>query len=874
MKPILIFPPATTATAQPGPQGFTPPPRTPGRRAQRQRLEAKFDSLADRFQNIQLGDTAAGYEPEKTLVLQTAGSVADLARVCGLIPGLEFMTDALTGELQPDEYFWMEDQAGLRQERKAITSFLYLTTTNARGMQWLLAQWNRYKADDAYQAPERMAPLRHLFEQLVDIRYWSTEDRLRDTGLLADWRARVAQDSAVLPLEIELWHHDSPEHRAIREAEVAGLVRALGGNVHGSCLVHEIGYHALRADLPAQGVQRLLTQDDDNIDLLKSDAVWYFRPVGQCLAPDDELSEPAQETVAEADQTELPTQLPIAALLDGLPLENHSWLQGRLDVDDPDDYVSAYHQPESQRHGTAMASLIMYGDRNANSTPLSSRLYVRPIMQPETMHWDPNHRRERVPENVLPVDLVHRCVRRLFEGDGNEPPAAPSVRVINLSIGDAHRLFDNRTVSPWARLLDWLSEKYDVIFVVSAGNHSHDIKLAVDNKTFNAMTDDGKRLELYKALCEDMHNRRLYSPAESINAITVGGLHDDDYDGQIHPNLLDLVNSPDLPSPINPLSWGSRRSVKPDVLMPSGKVVYQNVSYRDDEPVVLRVKASSLHPPGQKVAVPTTRAGELSGFGYTCGTSNAAALATRQIALLHETLIDLYGSDHGLLLNRRHEALMLKALLIHGAEVSEKHQGLRDLLPQGLGNLFKALAARFTGYGPVNQLRIRGCSDNQATLLQSGIIDAAQDLLFELPLPNCLTKIGHRRLIITLAWLSPVNPKSTSRYRRAKLVYSPPTTLDPQENPLAVRTRAYDHNMITMGTALHEIISDEKANPYVDGSTLKIRVRCYTDPAAGQLQVPFGIVATLDSKDATLPIYEEVKASLTNILKQRARVGT
>ena len=39
----------------------------------------------------------------------------------------------------------------------------------------------------------------------------------------------------------------------------------------------------------------------------------------------------------------------------------------------------------------------------------------------------------------LPVDLIHRAVRRLYEPEGGQPPVAPQVRVINLSVCDEAR---------------------------------------------------------------------------------------------------------------------------------------------------------------------------------------------------------------------------------------------------------------------------------------------------------------------------------------------------------------------------------------------------------------------------------------------------
>ena len=75
------------------------------------------------------------------------------------------------------------------------------------------------------------------------------------------------------------------------------------------------------------------------------------------------------------------------------------------------------------------------------------------------------------------IDLVHRAVRRMYEGEGDSLPSAPTVKVINLSVGDGHRPFGGGDLSPWARLIDWLSHKHQVLFVVSVGNASDELTL-------------------------------------------------------------------------------------------------------------------------------------------------------------------------------------------------------------------------------------------------------------------------------------------------------------------------------------------------------------------------------------------------------------
>jgi hypothetical protein len=148
---------------------------------------------------------------------------------------------------------------------------------------------------------------------------------------------------------------------------------------------------------------------------------------------------------------------PIIALFDGLPQENHPYLQGRLLVDDPDNYASGYIV-EARKHGTSMASIISLGDLSEITHVTTRKLYVRPIMKPFPTATG---YREELPGDSLLVDKIHVAVRRLFEEDGGR--VAPSVKVINLSIGISYRQFD-RLMSPLARLLDWISFKYRVLF--------------------------------------------------------------------------------------------------------------------------------------------------------------------------------------------------------------------------------------------------------------------------------------------------------------------------------------------------------------------------------------------------------------------------
>ena len=261
----------------------------------------------------------------------------------------------------------------------------------------------------------------------------------------------------------------------------------------------------------------------------------YLRPVGHCTVRRTSGDSSETETSREDRRFESPQGDPVVALFDGLPLTGHRLLEGRLVVDDPDGYESGY-LARDRFHGTAMASLICHGELDEEGWPLSKRIYVRPILQPR-LSFD-GQVEEAIPENVLPVDLVHRSVRRLYENEGGDPPTAPSVRVINLSVCDRSRPFV-REMSSWARLLDWLAWKYNILFIVSAGNHENEIILNVPRANLRGLTPAARRDAVVKAIDADTRNRRLLSPAETLNGLTVASHHADASTPAVNHNLFD-----------------------------------------------------------------------------------------------------------------------------------------------------------------------------------------------------------------------------------------------------------------------------------------------------------------------------------------------
>jgi hypothetical protein len=865
-RPLLILPEPTSVTRAPkSGRGSGPAPL--GRARQRQRLGARLDELEAAFEakRLTMQTTAVGLMPEDVLVLETAGHVEDFFRAATKVEGLEFLAEYDEEDIPPDDDFFVERNGVHEGYRGRV----YLMFSNQHAFRQLLRLWNTWQRGEDLQ--RGLTKWRDVFALLRDIRPWSVRDRLDETGILDDWRARLQHECEQIPCEIELWFRADEAQRAAAAAQIRARIQALAGEVMSEAVMAEIHYHALAARLPIAAVEDLLDADRRGaVALVQAEQIQFFRAAGQMAGRIrvDQVSPLAQlldEPLPE------PRAEPVVALLDGLPQQAHRALAGRLSVDDPDGFETDY-EARCRLHGTAMASLIIWGDLHAPGAPIPQPLYVRPIMQPFSQPgWDDRLPEERVPENLLIVDLIHRAVRRMFDGDGNEPPTAPAVAVVNLSIGIADRPFDG-TMSPLARLLDWLSWKYSVLFLVSAGNHGRPVALGRPWSELAAAGSEEMREQIVKAIAAEARHRRLLSPAEGMNVITVAAIHEDNDPGTLRPNWIDPAN-PGFPSPINAQGQGYKRSVKPEVLAPGGRVALEAPFL--DSGTELALPRVGTYGPGQLVATPGSTAGDVSATVPSRGTSNATALMSRAAALLAPVLAELRQGEGGQVIDQVAEAIWLKALLVHGArwgEPGDAYQGLFRTPDNG-----KKLAeylTRLLGFGRFDLAAVRECSESRVTALTGGILAAETGAEHRFPLPPSLSgKRGWRRLVVTLAWMTPIHPRN-HRWRRAQLWFTSPQSKLSIGSDKHLERQDADWQAAQRGTVQHEVFAGEKAAAFVDGDDVVVHVSCREDAKVLEGAVPYALAVTLEI-DPTLrvDIYAEVRTRVRSKLRVAANSG-
>jgi hypothetical protein len=889
--------------------------RLPGRQDQGQRLGPQFVNMLEAF----VTDAPAGTSAENILVLETIGRPENFRTAVASVPGLKWLAEIDQDEVEADARFFERPKIGSRffkdrvfaldvKDSREITSALrasgvldedgilqegvsddqihaaipedyceqseqivaaineekssplpgrmYLSLSNRQALQEIKIMFDTW---------EQGGRLRYgagawgeIFSHLRTMRFWNAKDRVTETGILDYWQKEVVLKrgtASLVAFEIELSYVDDEASRRERQRHVEALVVSEGGTVIASCDMKEIHFHAIKIELPVANIERVLGEDYSA--LFQDGGILFFRPSPQCAV--DAFTDGVTEDMLPVPEPEQP---PVVAVLDGLPFSRHNLLDGFVIIDDPDNFAADY-PPREMNHGTAMVSLICHGELDAGEPPITQKVYVRPILRPDSD--SPLERRpERIPKDVFFEDLVERAVRKMFVEVAGEPASAPTVKIINLSVADPDRMF-HQFPGPTARLLDWLSFKYKVLFCVSAGNIKEPVLLGIEPAEFSALSGDEKISLVLRSWYGSRLNRRLLAPSESINSLTVGALHDDASTPVILERCLDILPSTDLPSPLSPLGHGFRSSVKPDIVVPGGRQFFTHVGNGEYELPPGNIASRS----GQKVAAVPVLAGDRTRTTYTCGTSNANALAVRGASFIHDAVLKVL-EEHNVENYENSMAALIKSLLVHGASWGGAAELIENAVLEGMHTTeVKKGIARCLGYGRPDFAKAIECTATRATAIGFGVIAKDQRHEYRLPLPPSLSGLDcWRRLTITLAWLSPISVDNR-KYRKAALAFE---ATEPANDVGGSRVEA-QWQQVRNGTLQHEIIEGAEVRAFQEGQYLVIPVQCREDAGPLNVDVPYGLAVSLEVKENVgVPLYDEIQSMIEVSVRETVRV--
>lgn len=848
-RPLILFAdptPVVKARRYGGASNFFRPPH----QKQVERLSPQFASLqrACDTGRVRIEQNTDGIDPEYTLVLEVAEDPSSFETAVRNTQGIEWLFEVVDNSVpNSDDFHRLKNNQ--RDDSKSMTFKYFCILTNQRALEEILSLWQTYQRDENCAFPRGQAGLRNVFKTLSDIHLWGVKERLEETDVLDGWMEDLENpDINDVKCEIELFYRNSAERRQRALSSVSNYINRIGGTVIATSCIEDIAYQAILASVPRQYAEKIVQRED--VELVQMEQIMFFKPTGQSivLGSDDGLPFEREFRVPEQINDE-----PIIAMFDGLPQERHPLLSGFLSIDDPDDYTASY-QIKDRQHGTSMASLIVRGDLSCmDGSVASHKIYVRPIMKP---YPSLDGTQEYIPDDILIVDKIHEAVRRLYEPAAGR--VAPNVRVINLSIGIGAQMYYNM-ISPLAKLLDWLSYKYRVLFIVSAGNHSDKLDLGMSFNAYKGLSSDERDKQMIRVLNQNSRNYRLLSPAESINALTVGALFCDGSTFTENPRQL-LPCSDGIPSPISSMGRGINNSIKPDVLYSGGRsVLFEDLGAANH---AKWRNGTSIHPPGTLSAKPLVIAGNTNVVGYSFGTSDSAALLSHEAENCFDVLDEIFNIEQDTNVPPMYASLLIKAMLVHGAKWNSSAKLICSEV--GLSGRGADQIHKWMGYGIPDMSRTLECARNRVTLIGYG--DIAQDsaCLYNLPLPfNFSAQKIFRCLTVTLASFTPIKP-STQKYRSSQLWFS----LETAEKNLGISRIDADDKAVARGTLQHERFAGNSAVVWGENDTLGIKVNCRADACDFTATIPYAILATFEIApeydiDVYQKIVEKVKAKET-----------
>lgn len=608
-KPLLRLNIGNAEARRPGKADPRPRPGPFGKATQRALFGPKFNRLAQVLARddtgLALRADPTAMAPERLLVFEVRGPVTDFTKAVARVEGLELID---------------EEELGVSTEGETPTA--YLLVPDVRALKEIESLWRRWNRGD--DMPRGFAPWRHVFNTLKDLRTWGPQDRVADEEretIATDLLGR-AEDERVR-LEVELVYRSGEEQGRRAEVQLEQAINSQAGRVVSRCRIDEIGYHALLADYSVRIARQIVDRSPASIAGL--DLVMHIRPQSMATAI----------VVGDVDgagtrPVGMPSALPpILALLDGVPIARHSLIERFATVDDQFG-LEPSTPVQGRRHGTAMASLVIHGDRNRREQALPRRIHCVPVLG----------QNDRFPDDRLIIDLIYRAVLSI-----KAERTAPDVLIISLSLGNRRKPFHGR-LSPWARLLDQLAHRFGILFVVSAGNYGETFPVRGFGNSTELQDSAPRRRteEIIKALEEIKAQRRLLSPSESVNALTIGSCNTDavsDIDRRRARTVVDPFSDVSMSNPSSALGPGFAGSVKPDLLMPGSREHITPV-VSGHSLLVRPSHASAAH--GLKVAAPP-RGGIENAEGFTDGTSAACALAARGCHQIHDALEAAYGAQ-------------------------------------------------------------------------------------------------------------------------------------------------------------------------------------------------------------------------------------
>lgn len=407
------------------------------------------------------------------------------------------------------------------------------------------------------------------------------------------------------------------------------------------------------------------------------------------------------------------------AILDSGILSNHPLLEKAVgdEISVPllgSNKIAAGKPQDDVGHGTKIAGVALYGDirKCIEDNRFAPEVWIlsAKVMFAEK---DPTG-------NVSAVYDESELLEHQLEKAVSYFAGYPRCRVVNISFGDRYKkMFGNKRQFPLATLIDELAKRYNIVFVISAGNIEEGI---VDVNNYPGY------------LLGEEESVKIIDPASSAYALTVGSIAQ-----QFGPSITSsgqIAFSPakmNYPSPFTRAGPGYRGMVKPDLVEEGGNEIVS-----PSDPLKLKDMGGKL------VVLNPHFIHEGKLFSVDYGTSFSAAKVSHFVAKLFNAFPNA-------------SANLIKALLLSSADVPSDRPGpLKDIkLDDSDKNLMDIL--KVYGYGKPNLDRAVSSESNRVVLLADNKIKPDSVHLYYFYLPSEFTSIqGTKEISVCLVYDPPI----------------------------------------------------------------------------------------------------------------------
>lgn len=494
-------------------------------------------------------------------------------------------------------------------------------------------------------------------------------------------------------------------------------------------------------------------------------------------------------------------------------------------------------------HGTAIGGIAIYGDVGAaiqarRFVPGAALFSARVL--DENLEFDPERLLEHQLEEAVDY-FIHNY---------------PSVRVINLSLGNADEVFTGGRQSGLAAAIDELAYRYrerELLFVISTGNNT---------------TPDGEAaMTGYPGYLSEPE-ARLIDPATAAIALTVGGVAYgpglDPQEGRRDGVETLVAQNRGWPSPFTRVGPGVDGAIKPDLVDFAGDIRFE--------------RGMPRRQPAQHAGLPSTSKSFAPPDGRLFRTVAGTSYAAPRIANLAARL---YREFPGATSN------LVRALIAASARVPDDRPAAL-IQASHLEDVW-----RIYGYGLADFDRARFSDENDLLLLAEGEIQLDSFQLFSVPSlpPTFLSTQGHRELAVTLAFDPPTRHTRSDYYLGVRMYAHLFRNLAPAD--LAQRLKALtsderealgdDESSLTSlpgsqrvnllpgvnvrraGTLQRGVAQVGRSNWQYDGADLTLAVICQRTWSPIEIdRQRFAVVVSLSHSDAAVQLHTHIR--------QRARL--